>query len=53
MQKVGLNVCINSDDAEMARRLNQEAGKTVRYGGVSEEEALKDGNIESCKSFAR
>jgi len=26
---MGLNVCINSDDAEMARRLNQEAGKTV------------------------
>ena len=31
----------NSDDAEMARRLNQEAAKAVRYGGVSEEEALK------------
>ncbi|MBI2284153.1 MAG: amidohydrolase family protein [Bacteroidetes bacterium] len=41
MHKVGLNVCINSDDAEMARRLNQEAGKVVRYGGVSEEDALK------------
>jgi imidazolonepropionase-like amidohydrolase len=41
MHQVGLNVCINSDDAEMARRLNQEAGKTVRYGGVSEVEALK------------
>ncbi len=41
MHQVGLNVCINSDDAEMARRLNQEAGKIVRYGGVSEIEALK------------
>ena len=41
MYKVGLNVCINSDDAEMARRLNQEAGKTVKYGGVPEEDALK------------
>jgi len=41
MQKVGLNVAINSDDAEMARRLNQEAAKAVKYGGVSEEEALK------------
>jgi len=41
MHQVGLNVCINSDDAEMARRLNQEAGKVVRYGGVSEIEALK------------
>lgn len=41
MTRVGLNVAINSDDAEMARRLNQEAGKIVKYGGVSEEEALK------------
>ncbi len=41
MQRVGLNVAINSDDAEMARRLNQEAAKSVKYGGVTEEEALK------------
>ena len=33
MSKVGLNVAINSDDAEMARRLNQEAAKSVKYGG--------------------
>jgi imidazolonepropionase-like amidohydrolase len=41
MQRVGLTVAINSDDAEMARRLNQEAAKIVKYGGVTEEEALK------------
>jgi len=41
MQQVGLNVAINSDDAEMARRLNQEAAKTIKYGGLTEEEALK------------
>jgi imidazolonepropionase-like amidohydrolase len=41
MTRVGLNVAINSDDAEMARRLNQEAGKTVKYGGLTEDEALK------------
>lgn len=41
MQKVGLNVCINSDDAEQARRLNQEAAKSVKYGGMSEDEAFK------------
>ena len=51
MQKVGLNVCINSDDAEMARRLNQEAGKVVRYGGVSEEEALKMVTINPAKAL--
>ena len=41
MQQVGLNVAINSDDAEMARRLNQEAAKSVKYAGMSEEDALK------------
>ena len=39
MHKEGLNVAINSDDAEMARRLNQEAAKSVKYG-LTEEEAL-------------
>ncbi|MDP4257591.1 MAG: amidohydrolase family protein [Bacteroidota bacterium] len=41
MQKMGLNVCINSDDPEQARRLNQEAAKSVKYGGMSEQDALK------------
>ncbi|WP_276481870.1 amidohydrolase family protein [Paraflavitalea pollutisoli] len=49
MTRVGLNVAINSDDAEMARRLNQEAGKIVKYGGVSEEEALKMVTINPAK----
>jgi imidazolonepropionase-like amidohydrolase len=37
----GVLTCLHSDDAEMGRRLNQEAGKTIKYGGVSEIEALK------------
>ena len=41
MNQAGINVAINSDDAEMARRLNQEAAKSVKYGGMSEEDALK------------
>lgn len=49
MHKMGITVAINSDDAEMARRLNQEAGKTVKYGGVSEEEALKMVTINPAK----
>ncbi len=49
MQRVGLNVAINSDDAEMARRLNQEAGKIVKYGGVTEEEALKMVTLNAAK----
>ncbi|MCP5347463.1 MAG: amidohydrolase family protein [Gammaproteobacteria bacterium] len=41
MQQAGVVVAINSDDAEMSRRLNQEAAKAVKYGGVSEIDALK------------
>lgn len=37
----GVLTGFNSDDAEMARRLNQEAAKAVKYGGVSEEDAWK------------
>ena len=51
MQKVGLNVCINSDDAEMARRLNQEAGKVVKYGGVSEQDAFNMVTINPAKAL--
>ena len=49
MQKVGLVVAINSDDAEMARRLNHEAAKIVKYGGVTEEEALKMVTLNPAK----
>ncbi len=41
MHDEGMTVAINSDDAEMARRLNQEAAKSVKYGNISEEEAWK------------
>ena len=37
----GLLVSFNSDDIELARRMNLEAAKAVKYGGVPEEEALK------------
>lgn len=41
MFEVGVLTGFNSDDAEMARRLNQEAAKAITYGGMSEEDALK------------
>ena len=41
LTKMGVNTGINSDDTEMGRRLNQEAAKTILYGGLSQEEALK------------
>ncbi|MFZ9386596.1 MAG: amidohydrolase family protein [Chitinophagaceae bacterium] len=49
MHRVGLVVAINSDDAEMARRLNQEAAKTMKYGGLSAEEALDMVTINPAK----
>lgn len=49
MHSQGVTVAINSDDAEMSRRLNQEAAKTVKYGGVSEEEAWKMVTINPAK----
>jgi len=41
MHDVGVTVSFNSDSDELARRMNLEAAKAVKYGGVSEEEALK------------
>lgn len=41
MHRAGVLTAINSDDAEMGRRLNQEAAKSVKYAGISEEDALK------------
>ncbi|UHG89705.1 amidohydrolase family protein [Spirosoma oryzicola] len=49
MHRQGVTVSINSDDAEMARRLNQEAAKTVEYGGVSEEDAWKMVTLNPAK----
>jgi imidazolonepropionase-like amidohydrolase len=49
MYHEGVTVAINSDDAEMARRLNQEAAKTVEYGGVPEEEAWKMVTLNPAK----
>ena len=49
MTKVGVNTAINSDDAEMARRLNQEAAKSVKYGGMSEEDAWKMVTLNPAK----
>jgi adenine deaminase len=46
---MGVVTAINSDDAEMGRRLNQEAAKTIKYGGLSEEEALKTVTLNPAK----
>jgi imidazolonepropionase-like amidohydrolase len=41
MTRRGVVVSINSDDAEEATHLNQEAAKSMKFGGLSHDEALK------------
>ena len=47
--KMGIVTAINSDDAEMGRRLNQEAAKSVKYGGLTEVQALKLATLNPAK----
>ena len=49
MHNVGVTTAFNSDDAEMARHLNQEAGKSVLYGNVPEEDAFKFVTLNPAK----
>ncbi len=49
LHKMGVLTGFNSDDAEMGRRLNQEAAKAVKYGGVSQEEAWKMVTLNPAK----
>lgn len=41
LTRAGVNVSVNSDSNERARRLNIDAAKLMKYGDLSEEEALK------------
>jgi imidazolonepropionase-like amidohydrolase len=49
MHNAGVTVAINSDDREMSRRLNQEAAKTIKYGGMTELEAWNMVTINPAK----
>lgn len=49
LSKMGVVTAVNSDDAEMGRRLNQEASKAIKYGGCSENEAIKLVTINPAK----
>jgi imidazolonepropionase-like amidohydrolase len=51
LTQAGVNTCINSDDAEMARRLNQEAAKSIRFGGLSPIQALSMVTINPAKAL--
>lgn len=49
MHKEGVVTAINSDDAEMARRLPQEAAKSIKYGGMDEVDALRMVTLNPAK----
>ena len=51
MQKKGVLVSLNSDDAELMRHLNSEAGKAMKYGGLSETEALAMVTLNPAKQL--
>ncbi len=51
MHSSGVLVSFNSDSGEMARRLNWEADKAVKYGAVPEEDALKFVTINPAKQL--
>ena len=49
LNNAGVVTSINSDDAEMGRRLNQEAAKAIKYGGTTEEDAWKMVTLNPAK----
>jgi imidazolonepropionase-like amidohydrolase len=52
MTRKGVTVSLNSDDAELMRHLNTEAAKTMKYGGLTETEALSLITINPAKQLA-
>ncbi len=51
MHERGVLVSFNSDSSDLARRMNTEAAKAVKYGGTSEVEALKFVTINAAKQL--
>jgi imidazolonepropionase-like amidohydrolase len=51
MHDVGVVVSFNSDSDEMARRMNMEAAKAVKYGGCTPVEALKFVTLNPAKQL--
>lgn len=51
MVRSGVLTSVNSDDAELARRLNLDAAKAMKYGGLTEEEALKLCTLNPAKQL--
>ena len=52
MTRKGVTVSINSDDAELMRHLNTEAAKSMKYGGLTHDEALAMVTLNPAKQLA-
>ncbi|HET7712123.1 MAG TPA: amidohydrolase [Thermoanaerobaculia bacterium] len=51
MERGGVITSVNSDSNELARHLNQDAAKAMKYGGLTEEEALRTCTINPAKQL--
>ena len=51
MHRAGIVVSFNSDDDELARHLNHEAAKAVKYGGLKPEEAIQFVTLNPAKQL--
>lgn len=51
MTRRGVLVSVNSDSDELARHLNLDAAKSIKYGGLTEEEALRTCTINPAKQL--
>jgi len=51
MHHKGVLTSVNSDSADLARRLYQEAAKTMKYGGLTDEEALRFITLNPAKQI--
>ena len=51
MHDVGVIVSFNSDSSELARRMNTEAAKAVRYGGLDPQDALNIVTINPARQL--
>lgn len=51
MENAGVVTSVNSDSAELARRLNFDAAKAMKYGGMPEDEALKLCTLNPAKQL--
>lgn len=51
MERAGVLTSVNSDSNELARHLNQDAAKAMKYGGLTEEEALRTCTINPARQL--